>query len=147
MPRPAPRPPSLSEARALFNRREFLHALGAWGVLAATPRALAQDSLRFADNPFTLGVASGYPLADGATLWTRLAPSPEAPGFGLGPADIPVRWEVAEDRLFTRLAASGTALAEGSWSHAVHVDVKGLAPAREYFYRFIAGGASSAVRP
>ena len=27
-----------------------------------------------ADNPFTLGVASGEPAPDGVVLWTRLAP-------------------------------------------------------------------------
>ncbi|MDF5753969.1 alkaline phosphatase D family protein [Spongiactinospora sp. TRM90649] len=90
--------------------------------------------------PFTLGVASGEPAPDSVIIWTRLAPDP----FGLDPArpggmserPVPVRWQVAEDQRFTRIAASGTAQAQHAWAHSVHVKVDGLRPAADYYYRF-----------
>ena len=57
---------------------------------------------RFADNPFTLGVASGDPTSDGVVLWTRLAPEP-LHGGGLPPENFPVRWELAEDEGFRKV--------------------------------------------
>jgi alkaline phosphatase D len=70
---------------------------------------------------FTLGVASGDPLPDGAVLWTRLAPRP-LDGGGMPDRDVPVRWEVAEDEAFRRVRARGTEVARG---HSGHVDVRG----------------------
>lgn len=95
--------------------------------------------------PFTLGVASGEPWPDGMVLWTRLAPRPLEPDGGLPPLRIAVRWEVAEDEHFTRIARSGAALAEPTEGHSVHVEVGGLRAGRSYFYRFIAGGEASPV--
>ncbi len=89
---------------------------------------------------FLHGVASGDPLPDGVLLWTRVTPEPGAePGSGRG-ADTPVRWEVAEDREFTAIAASGTTLAAASSDHTVKADVRGLRPATTYYYRFTASG-------
>ena len=114
--------------------------------MAATPYARAQGAApRFTANPFTLGVASGYPRPDGLTLWTRLAPSPDEPGFGLPPAPVAVRWEIAADDALKSIVASGESVADPRWAHSVHVDVQGLQPGREYWYRFIAGDASSAI--
>jgi len=98
-----------------------------------------------AGPPFTLGVASGEPLPDGVVLWTRLAPDPQAPGGGMPPEPIPVRWEVARDERFATTVARGVARAKPDAAHAVHVDVRGLDPAREYFYRFIADDTTSPV--
>jgi alkaline phosphatase D len=56
-----------------------------------------------------------------------------------------VRWQVAEDAAFANLERSGTAMAVASNAHAVHAEVAGLRPGREYFYRFIAGGEVSPV--
>ncbi|MEU6942666.1 alkaline phosphatase D family protein, partial [Streptomyces rubiginosohelvolus] len=73
-------------------------------------------------------------------LWTRVTPEPGAePGSGRG-ADTLVRWEVAEDREFTAIAASGTTLAAASSDHTVKADVRGLRPATTYYYRFTASG-------
>ena len=55
-------------------------------VLAALPVAgfTAERRLSLVPaDPFTLGVASGEPSADGAVIWTRLAPNPLADD-GLG---------------------------------------------------------------
>lgn len=128
------------------DRRAFLRdalALAAAGFLPA-PFARAGQRARFRSYPFTLGVASGSPTASGLVLWTRLAPEPLA-GGGLGPEPLEVRWEVAEDERFSRIARRGTATAAASRAHAVHVEVDGLAPSRGYHYRFLAGGEASAV--
>ncbi|MGQ0651509.1 MAG: alkaline phosphatase D family protein [Betaproteobacteria bacterium] len=128
----------------MFNRREFLRALGALGVTAGLPaRAQLNARPRFAAQPFTLGVASGYPQPGGFVLWTRLAPVPEAPGGGMAPEVIPLRWEVARDERLREIVASGTAYAEPQWAHSVHLEVNGLQPDEPYWYRFSAGDAQS----
>lgn len=111
-------------------RRRFLVSLSA---LAASP-VLA----RFASNPFSLGVASGYPRPDTVVLWTRL----------LHPADpqpVRVEWELAADESMRRIVRKGSAVAEASWGHSVHVEPQGLEPDRWYWYRFRAGDAQSVV--
>lgn len=98
-------------------------------------------------NPFTLGVASGDPSPDGFVLWTRLAPEPLAEDGRGGMPSRPyeVRWEVARDERFRDVVRRGRHFALGRHAHAVHVEVAGLAPGREYFYRFRTGGWLSPV--
>jgi len=128
----------------MIKRREFLQALLALGI-ASPARAQLLARPRFAADPFSLGVASGYPLPSSVALWTRLAPQPDAPGGGLGPEAIPVRWEVARDEGMRDVAASGTTYASAEWAHSVHVEAGGLEPARWYWYRFTAGDARSVI--
>ena len=142
------RPPSVTPAAAAKPPRRAVlggglallttAALGPLGCAVAPP-----GTARFADGPFTLGVASGDPLADRVVLWTRLAPRPFADDGGLTAAAVPVRWQIAHDESFTRIAAEGTTLAEARFAHSVHVDAAGLEPERGYFYRFIALGTAS----
>jgi len=126
-----------------LSRRDFLQALAALGAVGATPGLRAQGPVRFAGDPFRLGVASGYPRPDTAVIWTRLAPDITQANGGLDPVAIPVRWEVAHDEAFSAIAASGSVDALPAWAHAVHVEPQGLAADRWYWYRFIAGGAVS----
>jgi alkaline phosphatase D len=130
-----------------LSRRGLLRGAGGLAALAAMAPAarpgLAQPVFR--SFPFTLGVASGDPAPDGFVIWTRLAPEPLLPDGGMVRAALPVGWEVAEDQRFTRIAASGTALARPELAHAVHVEVAGLAPGRPWFYRFRAGTEMSAT--
>ncbi|TWP45220.1 alkaline phosphatase [Lentzea tibetensis] len=114
------------------------------GGLALT--AVGAGSPKLAD-PFTLGVASGDPTFDGVLLWTRLAPTPLAEdGLGGMPSRaIEVRWEIALDERFRRVVRRGTAWARPELGHSVHVDVRGLRPGAEYFYRFSADGHVSRV--
>jgi alkaline phosphatase D len=86
-------------------------------------------------DPFTLGVASGDPLADSVILWTRLLPAEPLPD-----ADVEVTWEVATDEGFTDVVASGTAPAVAALGHSVHVDAGGLAADTAYWYRFAVDG-------
>ncbi len=109
----------------------------------ADPASLAE--WRGADDPFRLGVASGLPRADGATLWTRLAPRPlEDHGGVEGGGAIRVRWEVLPDDAGSPLRA-GVAAAEPRWGRSVRVELRGLEPGRSYRYRFASGDAVSAT--
>lgn len=127
-------------------RRAFLERALALGAAAfVQPLAgCAGARVRFAAYPFSLGVASGAPVPEGVVLWTRLAPIP-LQGGGMEPRAVEVRWEVARDESFAQVVRRGTAIADPSAAHAVHVEVDGLEPAREYWYRFVAGGEASPV--
>ncbi len=140
---------------SLPSRRSFLQ-----GASALTLGALASPSLvgrAFAGgrpdwskgNPFSLGVASGAPSADGFVLWTRLVPDPLStdpamPG-GMSGGTVPVGYEIAEDEAMTRLVRKGIATAEPRFAWSVHEVVGGLKPGRPYWYRFTSGDASSRV--
>jgi alkaline phosphatase D len=131
----------------MTTRRRFLTqsiAVGSAAWLSA--RSLrAGEALRFSKDPFTLGVASGYPTPDGVVLWTRLAPEPLAPGGGVDAPVVPVDWQLATDERFANVVRSGTEYATADWAHSVHVELIRLEPAREYWYRFTAGGVQSPV--
>ncbi|MEI7029785.1 alkaline phosphatase D family protein [Streptomyces pratensis] len=135
------------------SRRTVVRAAAASAAavpVLATASATSAAPARTAATPsFAHGVASGDPLPDGVLLWTRVTPEPGAtPGSGLG-QETPVRWEIAEDRAFERIAASGAVVASAVSDHTVKADVRGLRPATAYFYRFTAGGgtAGSVVSP
>ncbi|MFF5185169.1 alkaline phosphatase D family protein [Streptomyces sp. NPDC000345] len=94
------------------------------------------------ENVFSLGVASGDPLPDGVVLWTRLAPEP-LNGGGMPQQNVAVQWEISPDPRFASSVRRGTATARPEYGHSVHVDVRGLKPGRDYWYRFRAGGRIS----
>ncbi|WP_072687307.1 alkaline phosphatase D family protein [Rhodococcus marinonascens] len=94
---------------------------------------------------FVHGVASGDPLPDRVIIWTRITPSADAlPGSGVGQR-VPLTWQVATDPDFANIARSGTANSGTATDHTVKVDVTGLRPGTEYFYRFTALGQTSPV--
>ncbi|VTR97294.1 alkaline phosphatase D family protein [Tuwongella immobilis] len=129
------------------SRRLFLSygaALAALPNLATQSRA-ADRKIRFTDNPFALGVASGDPDATSVVLWTRLAPKPMQPDYGMTPETVAVTWELADDEQFKKVVQSGTANATPELGHSVHVEVSRLAPNRWYFYRFRAGDVTSPI--
>lgn len=119
-------------------------------VLAALPLAGFTAHRRLSPvpaDPFTLGVASGEPAPDGMVIWTRLAPRPLADdGLGGMPARaVDVEWEVATDERFTRIEQRGITTAAPEAAHSVHVELTGLRPDAEYFYRFRADGHISSA--
>ncbi|MFG3031481.1 alkaline phosphatase D family protein [Streptomyces sp. NPDC048253] len=136
---PSERPNSLSP-----RRRTALKAVAATAVLAG-PLAAALPA-RAAEAPvFLHGLASGDPLPDGVLLWTRVTPTAEAiPGSGLGPA-TEVSWVVATDKALTNVVARGSTTASAATDHTVKADIRGLAPATDYWFRFSAGGTDSPV--
>ncbi|MFG1970117.1 alkaline phosphatase D family protein [Nonomuraea fuscirosea] len=139
-----------------LNRRHFLvtglragaavavpaaaaHAAADPGPAAETAENLAARGLL--TDPFTLGVACGDPDHEGFVLWTRLAQQPMAEdGFGGMPGrPFPVRWQVYADERARRVVRAGVSVATPEWGHSVHVEVSGLRPDREYWYRFRVG--------
>jgi alkaline phosphatase D len=130
-----------------LDRRLFLSYLAGLSTvpfLGFEGRAATSSQTLTAD-PFQLGVASGDPAADGMVLWTRLAPQPLEPGFGMPSLPVTVDWEIADDESFTKIRQAGTTLATPQLGHSVHVEVAGLPADRWYFYRFRAGDAQSPV--
>ncbi|MGI5229097.1 alkaline phosphatase D family protein [Actinoallomurus sp. CA-142502] len=113
-------------------------ALGVSPVRAAARRAPLTDVFR-------LGVASGEPAPQGVVLWTRLAVDPLSPDGRGGMPDrpIPVEWQVAHDEGFTKVVRRGVQVARPEAAHSVHVELDGLRPGAEYFYRFRAAGQIS----
>ncbi|MFC7620109.1 alkaline phosphatase D family protein [Microlunatus sp. GCM10028923] len=117
------------------------------GLATATTAALAFSTRGAAaapaprQNPFTLGVASGDPWPTSVILWTRLALDPLAEDGrgGMPERDYELVWQVATDRGFRTVIKSGRAVARPAYGHAVHVEVTGLQPGREYWYRFRQG--------
>ena len=125
-----------------MSRRDRRHLLGLAAAAAGTlwlPRS-AWSQPRLPANPFALGVASGSPRHDSVVLWTRLVQTGLFGGSTLPNAAITVRWELAHDDAFTRIAQTGQAQALPELAHSVHVEAAGLDSDRSYFYRFMLGG-------
>jgi alkaline phosphatase D len=131
---------------ATMNRRQLLRALGVSALVTTAgglfPRAVWGQST-FGGYPFSLGVASGDPSPDGFVLWTKLAPKPLERGGGMPNQPVEVEWQVARDEGMTQVVQKGAVIAHPDLGHSVHVEVAGLEPARDYFYRFAAGGEVS----
>jgi alkaline phosphatase D len=124
------------------RRRIFL--LNAAALAAAGIAGAAGARANGSAYPFSLGVASGSPLPTAVILWTRILTDP-LDAAAMAPVALSVRWEVAEDEAFRKIAAKGVASALPALAHSVHVDAAGLAPGRWYWYRFMLGDAVSPV--
>lgn len=141
-----------------LDRRTFVLGTTASGVMFtralsgsaqdATPGATPVASPvggAISSDPFTLGVASGEPAPDGIVLWTRIVPLPFEPDGGVAAPSVEVTWELATDETMTDVVQQGTYATDAAWAHSVHVEVSGLDPATEYWYRFRTGEFESAV--
>jgi len=126
----------------IIGRRAVLGAIAAAPFVRIARAAAQQPPLAY---PFTLGVASGEPAADGMVLWTRLAPHPHEPHGGMDWQRRTVGWEVAADAGFRTIAGQGEATAWPDLAHSVHVEVAGLQADRPYWYRFHIGDAVSPI--
>ena len=134
------------QLRCGFDRRSFLKSAAAGGLLIAWPLAGASPvRAQFKSNPFTLGIASGDPAPDGFVIWTRLAPEPLGARGGMAEAPVEVTWQVAADPAMAQMVREGSAVARIEVAHSVHVEIDGLEPGRDYFYRFRAGDAETAI--
>lgn len=129
------------------SRRLFLAYSAALASLPSIGQRAygSEPAPSFADNPFSLGVASGDPDARSVVLWTKLAPKPLDPDGGMGGEIVSVAWEVAEDDAMKNVVAKGKSLATPQLGHSVHVEVRGLKPGRWYWYRFATGDAVSPI--
>jgi alkaline phosphatase D len=120
---------------AATDRRKLLRLAAAGASTLWWPRA-AWCQPRLPADPFALGVASGWPTESGVVLWTRLLAGEQGV---LGREPVTVRWEMAKDEGFTRIALKGQAQALPALAHSVHVEAQGLAPDSWYFFRFMMG--------
>jgi len=127
------------------DRRRFLAGVAAVAGAAAVSAVPAEANTRTGPYPFTLGVASGDPTSTGVVLWTRLVPRLFEPGGGMPGTPVVVEWQVASDERFRRVVRDGTVRALPSLGHSVHVEVEGLRPDGEWFYRFRVGRHLSPV--
>ncbi len=130
------------------SRRLFLSyssALAAVPLLGTRVEGRVLRRVSFDRDPFTVGVASGDPDANGVVLWTRLAPDPLTPDGGMSRDLIEVQWEVATDDAMQTIVQRGTTIATPQLAHSVHVEVDGLDSDRWYWYRFRVGEAESPI--
>ena len=118
------------------SRRHFLKTVAAGSTVAVTGIGLTGCNLADIVS-FSHGVASGDPLADRVIIWSRLTPQ--------FPAHYPINWQVATDRRFANIVKSGSVTAGAERDYTIKVDVDGLMPATEYYYRFEFFGKTSAV--
>lgn len=118
---------------APFDRRLLLKTgmfgLGALslpgGALAAMQAALTKG--------FSHGVASGEPSQNSVLLWTR---------FVSDLADTKLRAEVSETPDFRSITTGAETVAAPGRDYTAKAIVRGLAPGRAYYYRFIAPDGS-----
>jgi alkaline phosphatase D len=139
------------EARlVLETRRTFIRHGVAAGLALGPLIAIGSRSPSWASgDPFSLGVAAGSPSPDGFVLWTRLAPEPlsvdPAAAGGMSQGDVELAYEIATDDAFRTIIKHGRCIAERTFAHSVHLEVRGLDPRRPYWYRFTRGDAVSRV--
>src|SRR5262245_33198171 len=133
---------------ATVNRRALLAGLGASAILTTTGGFFANElwgAPVFSNYPFRLGVASGDPASDGFVLWTKIAPNPLERGGGMPRRPVEVDWAVATNASMRQVIRKGSSIAHPELGHAVHVEVDGLDPARDYFYQFTVGVERSQI--
>lgn len=131
---------------ARLKRRGLLIGAGVmtgFALASQWPRRVIAHP-KFSAYPFSLGVASGDPLPDSVVLWTRLAPDP-LNGGGMPQQNVPVQWQIAANESMTQIVRVGTAMATPELAHSVHIDVRGLEPARWYWYQFKVGNEVSPI--
>ena len=130
-----------------YTRRDLLGQSLAIPAVIAFERissGVVRSRIRNSDYLFQLGVASGDPTSDGMVLWTRLAPDP-LNGGGMPDDNVKVKWLIAKNENMTQIVRSGEYIATGQLAHSVHVEVNGLLPDHEYYYRFQVGLECSPV--
>ncbi len=116
---------------APITRRTTLAGISAVAAGATLPALALPGQLPL----FRHGVASGDPDATSVVLWTRVTASDS----------LNVQWELAADRQFRKILASGRAATGPAQDFTVKVLAEGLAPGGRYFYRFLANGATSPI--
>jgi alkaline phosphatase D len=128
------------------NRRLFLaYATALYGIPMLGQAANINRRMKFASNPFSLGVASGDANSTSVVLWTRLAPKPLDPDGGMPNLGVPVQWRLATDDGMQNIAASGQQLATPQLGHSIHVTAGQLKPDTWYWFQFSVNGEESVV--
>ncbi len=136
-----------------LTRRGLIGSTG--GLLGLA--ACSEDSLPASDRRITVsaddrpgypgscsfdhGVASGDPLSDRVILWTHVTPDQAFPDVS-----IPVSYGVFKDKAMTQPVAYNQGFALAARDYTIKVDVDGLEPGTEYFFRFEAKTVAGSVR-
>ncbi|HJT98610.1 MAG TPA: alkaline phosphatase D family protein [Rhodanobacteraceae bacterium] len=129
---------------APITRRRFLAQATAIGAALAFGKGCAPLAGRRPverRDLYPQGVASGDPAPDSVILWTRRAPDAGATRHRLAV-------EVARDAAFSKVVARGDAEVTADTDWTCRFLAAGLAPASEYWYRFVdeSGNASRVGR-
>ena len=129
-----------------INRRLFLAYVSAlYSIPTIGWTANVNRRMKFAINPFSIGVASGDANSTSVVLWTRLAPKPLDPDGGMPNVGVPVQWRLATDEGMNNVIASGQQLATPQLGHSIHVTAGQLKPDTWYWYQFSVNGEESVV--
>ena len=121
------------------SRRRLLNYAGALGLAPLSTHCGDGESTSAAPpGVFRHGVASGDPTPDAVILWTRVT-------LQELPETVEVEWLVASDPELADVVQSGTASTGPELDYTVKVDATELDAGTTYYYRFSAGGESSAV--
>ena len=117
------------------DRRAALRLLAYGAVAPAAVPLVASPSET--ETPFRHGVASGDPAQERLIIWTRVTPQADH-------RRETVNWQVAEDAAFRNVRRRGRVDTGPERDFTVKVDVDGLEPGRDYWYRFELGREVSA---
>ena len=120
----------------MINRRQVLRGIGVGAGALGVKGVLAKTA---GSHGFTHGVASGDPLSDRVILWSRYVPE------GNAARAENIIWQVAYDRAFGDIAASGMTSTHRYRDFTIKVDATGLKSGRRYFYRFVVDGHRSEI--
>ena len=127
-----------------WGRAALCLALTPWSLSAQQALGAAHETsglVRWQNDPFSLGVASGQPRADSVLLWTRLMLQGSDMVHSVKP--LSVQCEVFADEALRQRVGYWRAVTSTQRGMSVHVEAKGLQPGRHYWYRFICGSATS----
>lgn len=115
-----------------ISRRDFLLATAMGSALASAKGCahMAPTAAVERRDLYPQGVASGDPTSDSVILWTRRPPENGKPASQL-------IVEIATDPEFTERVAGGTAKLGGEADWTCRFLAVGLAPNRQYWYRFV----------
>lgn len=135
-----------------LTRRGLLGAsTGIIGLAACERDPLLEPESRITVSPderaaypgtvnFIHGVASGDPLPDSVIIWTRVTPDAAFPN-----RPVPVSYGVFEDEAMEKPVKYDQGYALPERDYTVKVNVTGLQPDTEYYFRFVAKLASGDI--
>ncbi|MEI5638079.1 MULTISPECIES: alkaline phosphatase D family protein [unclassified Pseudoalteromonas] len=129
-----------------ISRREFIKrsimGLGAATISVSIVGCGSSSGESVAENDFAVafnhGVASGDPLQDSVILWTRVTPQGS-------PASVDLTLQVSDSEDFGVLLQSQTVSALAKNDYTAKVDLSGLSPNSQYYYRFVTKDTHSSI--
>ena len=118
-----------------MDRRQLLAGAAVGGAGLLLPARLRAAKAPLAG--FTHGVASGEPGQTEMLFWTRFA--------GTGRQAVPLKLEIATDPRMARARVMAEVEADPARDWTARTTIRGLAPGRTYYYRFLGPSKSSSA--